>query len=67
MDKLATLHLLQTPKEDNWKKTSTAKMMTFKNSHQTTDLSSQVRVWEGNQEEEVSVWPFGPSSTAADV
>lgn len=60
-------HLSQTPKWDYWNKTYTAKMMIFKNSNQTTDLSSQVRLWEGNQEEEVSFWPAGPSSTAADI
>lgn len=65
--KLATLHLSPTPQVDNWNKTYTPKMMMFKNSNQTTDLSSQVRLWEGNQEEEVSFWPFGPSSTAADI
>lgn len=66
-NKLATLHLSQTRKEDNWNKAHTLKMVMFKNSNQTTDLSSQVRVWEGNQEEEVSFWPVGPSSTAADI
>lgn len=36
-------------------------------SNQTPNLSSQVRLWEGNQEEEVSFRPFGPSSTSADI
>ena len=45
----------------------TMRLRIFINGNQTTDLSSQVRVGEGNQEEEVSFWPFGASSTAADV
>lgn len=36
-------------------------------SHQTPDLSSQVCLWEGDQEEEVSFWPFGPSPASTDI
>lgn len=42
-------------------------MTTFESGNQTADLSSQVRVWEGDQEEEVSVRPPGASAAAADV
>lgn len=32
-----------------------------------SQLLLQVRLWEGNQEEEVSLWATGPSPSAADV